>query len=168
MEMMVRTAPSGAALLVVALLIVGTCAATSIQWTGASGTGLWSTPGNWLPAAVPTVHDDVTIGPGAAVVANGAAAVKSLVLGAASPSSTPATVTVYQKFVVGSGGAKIAASGVLVINGAACKGLSTFRAPSPWAPAQFSAFGGSARALWPTSQGGRCARAPSASPGPPT
>lgn len=34
--------------------------AAGVTWTGAAGTGNWSTPGNWSSGSVPTASDDVT------------------------------------------------------------------------------------------------------------
>ena len=44
------------------LSIFNAKAQVNLTWTGTAGDKLWTTAGNWSPAAVPTAADNVTIG----------------------------------------------------------------------------------------------------------
>jgi hypothetical protein len=63
----------------------------TVTWTGASGDGLWHTPGNWSGMQVPTIADDVAIdlpGTYAVFIVDQPASAKSLALGAVTGSQT--------------------------------------------------------------------------------
>lgn len=61
-----RVARCGAAVAIAAVVLTVSALAlpirglaASVTWTGAAGTGNWSTPGNWSTGSVPTAADDV-------------------------------------------------------------------------------------------------------------
>jgi hypothetical protein len=98
------------------LVVVGLLGATdaaSVLWTGYVNDNQWTTQNNWYPNTVPGPNDDVTIDKGTVFVTI-PTGVQSIVMG--TNVDTPANLTFYHAFAVGTGGLQVKANGNLNVN----------------------------------------------------
>lgn len=96
---------------IAALAVVANAA--SISWTGYGNDNQWTNKVNWSPDQVPGTGDDVTIASGVVQVTI-PTGVNSLVMG--TEFSTPANLTIFQTFFIGTGGMQVEGNGNLFIN----------------------------------------------------
>jgi hypothetical protein len=94
-------------------LLIFSADAISIKWTGYANNNQWFTPTNWYPDQVPSTGDDVTISSGVVEVPQ-AAGVNSLVMGDSFSSS--ANLTIFNDFIIGSGGLNVQGNGNVFVN----------------------------------------------------
>lgn len=100
------------ALFAIACLAAST-QAVSIKWTGYANNGQWFTPTNWYPDQVPSTEDDVTIDSGVVTVPQ-AAGCNSLTMG--TNFNNQANLTIFNTFIVGSGGMTVDGNGFVFVN----------------------------------------------------
>ena len=100
---------------VIAALVIAANAA-AITWTGFAGDNQWTNRLNWNTDTVPGTGDDVTVASGVVQVTV-PTGVNSLLMG--TEFSTPANVTFFNTFFVGTGGMQVQGNGNVFINSGA-------------------------------------------------